>query len=218
MQGEVLVTGGAGYIGSHLVRQLGEAGLHPVIYDNLSTGAVDAVSGFPLIKGDTMDLDALSAVFAAQRFEAVFHLAARLIVPESVAFPLDYYANNTTGTLNVLRCCDEFHVPRLIFSSTAAVYGEPATNPVAESAPTTPMNPYGHSKRMSEQMIQDFAATGALQYVTLRYFNVAGADPGGRSGQRLASATNLIKIACDGASRAALLAIVEVALQRWPRT
>jgi UDP-glucose 4-epimerase len=199
MRQKVLVTGGAGYIGSHVVRQLGEAGYDVVVYDNCSTGSASAVLIGELIIGDLADIDRLYKVFATHRFSAVLHFAASLIAPESVINPLDYYANNTRNTLNLLRCCDVFDVDKLIFSSTAAVYGEPAHNPVTEETPTLPINPYGRSKLMSEWLIQDTSRASNLRHVILRYFNVAGADPTGKIGQLNLEATHLIRAACDAA-------------------
>jgi UDP-glucose 4-epimerase len=199
MNQKVLVTGGAGYIGSHVVRQLGEAGYDVVVYDNCSTGVAQSVLYGELIIGDLGDTDRLYQVFGKHQFSAVLHFAASLVVPESVAYPLDYYANNTRNTLNLLRCCSVMGVKQLIFSSTAAVYGEPQENPVTELTPTLPINPYGRSKLMSEWMIQDYALASSFRYVILRYFNVAGADPGGRIGQNSSNATHLIANACNAA-------------------
>ncbi len=196
---KVLVTGGAGYIGSHVVKQLGEAGYEIVVYDNLSTGFAEALLYGKLVVGDLKDFDRLSQVFEEHQFDAVLHFAASLIVPESIARPLDYYSNNTCNTLNLLRCCETFGIEKLVFSSTAAVYGEPETVPVREDAPTKPINPYGRSKLMSEWMIQDVAKASNLRYVILRYFNVAGADSSGMLGQRTENATHLIRMACDAA-------------------
>jgi UDP-glucose 4-epimerase len=198
MKPTVLVTGGAGYIGSHVVRQLDAAGYDIVIYDNCSTGVAHALLAGKLVVGDLADQDRLYKLFAQHRFSAVLHFAASLIAPESVANPLDYYANNTRNTLNLLRCCDAFGVEKLIFSSTAAVYGEPGNQPVTETTATLPINPYGRSKLMSEWLIQDHAAASGLKYVILRYFNVAGADPGRRIGQ-MTPATHLVRAACDAA-------------------
>ena len=195
----ILVTGGAGYIGSHIVLQLVEAGYEVVVYDNCSTGSAEAVIGAKLIQADLADRDRLYQVFANYPIQAVIHLAAKLVVPESIVYPLDYYSNNTCNTLTLLRCCQTFGVNQLIFSSTAAVYGEPQQNPVPESAPTHPINPYGKSKLMSEWLIQDYAAISPLRYLILRYFNVAGADPLGRIGPSAHRADHLIKIACDTA-------------------
>ncbi|MBD1215069.1 MAG: UDP-glucose 4-epimerase GalE [Dolichospermum circinale Clear-D4] len=199
MNQKVLVTGGAGYIGSHVVRQLGEAGYDIVVYDNCSTGVPKSVLHGQLIIGDLADIDHLYQVFAKHQFSAVLHFAASLVVPESVAYPLDYYANNTRNTLNLLRCCSVMGVNQLIFSSTAAVYGEPQENPVTENTPTLPINPYGRSKLMSELMIRDYALASSMRYIILRYFNVAGADPGGRIGQNSANATHLIANVCNAA-------------------
>ncbi len=199
MSAKVLVTGGAGYIGSHVVRQLGEAGYDLVVYDNCSTGSAKAVLYGELIKGDLADTEHLYQVFAKHQFSAVLHFASSLIVPESVAHPLDYYANNTRNTLNLLRCCSVMGVNKIIFSSTAAVYGEAKENPVTELTLAQPINPYGRSKLVSEWLIQDYAAVSQLRYVILRYFNVSGADPGGRLGQMSREASHLIRVACDAA-------------------
>ncbi|MDM9383299.1 UDP-glucose 4-epimerase GalE [Chlorogloeopsis sp. ULAP01] len=199
MKKKVLVTGGAGYIGSHVVRQLGEADYDVVVFDNCSTGSPQSVLHGELIVGDLADVDRLYQILAQHEFSAVLHFAASLIVPESVARPLDYYANNTRNTLNLLRCCSVMGINQFIFSSTAAVYGEAQENPVTESTPTLPINPYGRSKLMSEWLIQDYAKASSLRYVILRYFNVAGAEPGGRLGQMSPNATHLIRAACDAA-------------------
>jgi UDP-glucose 4-epimerase len=195
---KILVTGGAGYIGSHVVRQLGEAGYEVIVYDNCSTGVATSVRSGHLVQGDLADLDSLYKLFARHHFDAVMHFAASLIAPESVTNPLDYYANNTRNTLNLLRCCDAFDVDKFIFSSTAAVYGEPLIQPVTESMPTVPINPYGRSKLMSEWLIGDFGCASNLRSVILRYFNVAGADPQKRLGQ-MTPATHLVRAACDAA-------------------
>jgi UDP-glucose 4-epimerase len=195
----VLVTGGAGYIGSHVVRQLGDAGYRIVIYDSLITGSSTSILYGEHIIGDLADIEKLYRVFAKYKFDAVLHFAASLVAPESVANPLEYYANNTRNTLNLLRCCETMGVDRFIFSSTAAVYGEPEHNPVLEESPTQPINPYGRSKLMSEWITQDFAAISNFRYVILRYFNVAGASPDGRLGQTTENATQLIRVACDAA-------------------
>ena len=201
MSQKVLVTGGAGYIGSHVVRQLGAAGYEVIIYDNCSTGSSAAILTGELVLGDLADLDRLYQLFSKHKFTSVLHFAASLIAPESVAHPLDYYANNTRNTLNLLRVCAAFNVHQLIFSSTAAVYGQPLDNPVTEATPTLPINPYGRSKLMSEWLIEDQGKVSPLRYVILRYFNVAGADPGGRIGQLSPNATHLVKVACDAALR-----------------
>ncbi len=195
---KVLVTGGAGYIGSHTVKQLGEAGYDIVIYDNLSTGLTQAVLYGELVVGDINDLQFLSQVFAKHKFDAVLHFAASISVPESIAKPLAYYANNTRNTLNLLELCQRFGVNKFIFSSTAAVYGDSNESPVKESSLTIPVNPYGRSKLMSEMILQDYSLASDLKYVILRYFNVAGADSSGKIGQR-GKAYHLIKLACDAA-------------------
>ncbi len=193
----LLVTGGAGYIGSHVTRQLVEAGHAVTVLDNLSSGYRWATLGAPLVQADVADVARLDQVLGEGRFDAVLHFAAHIVVPESVADPLKYYANNTRNTLGLLQALTRHGVRRLVFSSTAAVYGNPDLIPVPETAPLLPINPYGASKLMSERMISDLAATGALQHVTLRYFNVAGAEPGGRLGQATPLATHLIKVACE---------------------
>lgn len=199
MVGKVLVTGGAGYIGSHVVKQLTEQGYEVVIYDNLSTGSSESILGGELVIGDLANLEQLSQVFAQHQFNAVLHFAASISVPESLEKPLDYYSNNTFNTLNLLKCCQKFAVNKFIFSSTAAVYGETDDSPVTETASTNPVNPYGKSKLMSETMIRDYSNASGLKYVILRYFNVAGADISGRIGQSSKKAAHLIKLACDAA-------------------
>ena len=199
MKRKILVTGGAGYIGSHTVRQLGEAGYDVTVYDNLSTGSSEAVLSGNLVVGDLEDRELLRQTFSQYQFDAVLHFAASISVPESVANPLNYYANNTRNTLNLLSCCQEFEVNKFVFSSTAAVYGEPQESPVSESCATEPINPYGCSKLMSERMIRDYGFSSDFKYVILRYFNVAGAEPTGRIGQSSQKASHLIKMACDAA-------------------
>ena len=193
----ILVTGGAGYIGSHTARQLVAEGYNVVVFDNLSTGQSACVLSGEMVVGDLANLDCLRQLFAKHQFRAVLHFAASSIVPESLAQPLAYYANNVSNTLNLLRCCQEFGVSQLVFSSSAAVYGNPDTVPVLESAPLRPINPYGRSKLMSEWIIQDVGRALDLRYVILRYFNVAGAEPGGLIGQCTHEATHLIKVACE---------------------
>lgn len=204
---KVLVTGGAGYIGSHVVRQLGQAGHDIVVFDNLSTGYRWAVTHGELVVGDLADESAIADLFNAHRFEAVLHFAASIVVPESVANPLKYYSNNTRNTLNLLRAVEHHQVPYMVFSSTAAVYGMPEQTVLTEDLPLAPINPYGASKMMSERMIMDLAAASSLgstpiNYVILRYFNVAGANPEGLLGQATPEATHLIKVACECATGA----------------
>ena len=195
----ILVTGGAGYIGSHVVRQLGELGERVVILDNLSSGFRSAVTSGALIVGDTGDRELVARVLAEQRIETVMHFAAHTVVPESVSNPLKYYGNNTCSTRSLLQCCQEAGVKHFVFSSTAAVYGIPEGGIAAEQSPTQPINPYGTSKLMSEWMLRDLAAASALRYIVLRYFNVAGSDPGGRIGQSTINGTLLTKVACEAA-------------------
>jgi len=195
----VLVTGGAGYIGSHVARQLSEAGYRVVILDDLSKGFRAATLGAELVVGNTADQPLVTRILADHPIEAVLHFAARTIVPESVADPLKYYANNTCASRNLLECCVAAGVERIIFSSTAAVYGVARAALVTEDTPTVPINPYGTSKLMTEWMLRDLAAAGGLRYVALRYFNVAGCDPQGRIGQSTPEATLLIKVACEAA-------------------
>ena len=195
----ILVTGGAGYIGSHVVRQLGERGERVVILDNLSTGFRSAVLTGTLVVGDTGDRELVSRLLRENGIETVMHFAAHTIVPESVSNPLKYYGNNTCSTRSLLQCCAEAGVKHFVFSSTAAVYGIPDGGVASEDSPTQPINPYGTSKLMSEWMLRDLAAANALRYVVLRYFNVAGSDPGGRIGQSTINGTLLTKVACETA-------------------
>jgi UDP-glucose 4-epimerase len=195
----ILVTGGAGYIGSHVVRQLGERGEDIVVLDNLSTGFREAVLHGELMIGDTADSHVVAMLLERRRIESVLHFAAHIVVPESVADPLKYYGNNTCATRNLLACCAAAGVKHFIFSSTAAVYGIPEGGRASETTPTAPINPYGWSKLMSEQMLKDVSAATPLRHVALRYFNVAGADHGGRIGQSTPEATHLIKVACEHA-------------------
>ena len=193
----ILVTGGAGYIGSHTVRQLGETGARIVTLDNLSKGFREHVLYGTFVEGDTADRELVSRVLAEHEVDTVIHFAAHTIVPESVSDPLKYYRNNTCATRNLLECCVEAGVKHFVFSSTAAVYGIPEEAQCWEETPTQPINPYGMSKLMTEHMLRDLGAASDLRYVILRYFNVAGSDPEGRIGQSTPGATLLIKVAAE---------------------
>jgi len=193
----ILVTGGAGYIGSHVVRQLGEAGERVVTLDNLSRGFRQAVLHGALVVGDTGDRELVLRTLREHEVDTVMHFAAYTIVPESVAEPLKYYANNTVNTCTLLGACLTAGVRHVVFSSTAAVYGIPAGGVAAEDTPTAPINPYGTSKLMSEWMLRDVSRASPLRHVALRYFNVAGSDPGGRIGQSTPQATLLTKVAVE---------------------
>ena len=196
----ILVTGGAGYIGSHVVLALLDAGLPVVVLDDLSTGCREAVpEGVPLVLADVGDAAALRAALRQHRIGAVVHMAGSLIAPESVAQPARYWRNNMANTLVLAEACVAEGVTRLVFSSTAAVYGIPDRLPVDEDAPCRPINPYGASKLAAEQMLRAVAAAHRLSVVALRYFNVAGADPAGRAGPRMPGATHLIKVALEAA-------------------
>ena len=196
----VLVTGGAGYIGSHMVLALIDAGEDVVVLDNLSTGFRACVHPQArLVVGDVADAALVERLISEHGIEAVVHFAAKLIVPESVTDPLDYYLANTVKTRALLSTLLAANVKRFVFSSTAAVYGTTGMEPVSEDAATLPISPYGSSKLMTEWMLRDSAAAYGLNYVALRYFNVAGADPLGRSGQLTQNATHLIKVACESA-------------------
>ncbi len=195
----ILVTGGAGYIGSHVVRQLGRAGESVVTIDNLSTGFAAAVTSGELVVGDTGDADLLERVLTEHDIDTVMHFAAKTIVPESVAEQLLYYRNNTANSLALLEACRRHGVSHFVFSSTAAVYGILDDGRAIESSPTRPINPYGTSKLMTEWMLRDFALAGGPRYVALRYFNVAGCEPSGAIGQSTPDATLLVKVACEAA-------------------
>jgi len=197
----VLVTGGAGYIGSHTAHALVDAGESVVVIDNLSTGFSDFVpEGVPLVIGDTGEENLVESVIAQHRVESIIHFAGSVVVPDSMRDPLLYYRNNTTTTRSLLNAAVKTGVNRFIFSSTAAVYGNPDQVPVPETAPTRPLSPYGSSKLMTEIMLHDVASAHNMGYVVLRYFNVAGADPQGRIGLATAGATHLLKIAVEAAT------------------
>lgn len=195
----ILVTGGAGYIGSHVVRQLGEKGEKVVVLDNLSTGFKDAILYGDLVVGDTGDQDQVSKILHDYDVDTVLHFAAHTIVPESVENPLKYYRNNTCNSRNLLECCKDANVKNFVFSSTAAVYGMLEDELATEKTSLAPINAYGTSKLMTEWMLRDLAASSPLRYVALRYFNVAGSDPESRIGQSTPKATLLIKVACEAA-------------------
>lgn len=196
----VLVTGGAGYIGSHMVLRLADAGMPVTVVDNLTTGfdwAIDHRA--ELVVGNVGDMELMGRVIAERKVDAIVHFAGSIVVPESVTDPLKYYANNTATTRNLIEAAVKGGVRHFIFSSTAAVYGNAGLKPVAETSPLQPESPYGRSKLMSEMMLADVAAAHPITYGVLRYFNVAGADPGRRSGQSSPTATHLIKVASQAA-------------------
>lgn len=196
----VLVTGGAGYIGSHAVLALLDTGHMPVVIDNLVTGFRWAVpDSVPFVEGNVADESLVAKTIADHRIDAIMHFAGSVVVPESVSDPLKYYRNNTAASRSLIESAVKGGVKHFIFSSTAATYGIPDVSPVREDTPTRPINPYGMSKLMTEYMLQDVAAAHDFNYCALRYFNVAGADPQGRSGQSTAGATHLIKVAVEAA-------------------
>ncbi len=196
----VLVTGGAGYIGSHMVLELLDAGEKVVVLDNLTTGFRWAVpQAATLVVGDIGDQDLVQTVIQKYGVEAIIHFAGSVVVPDSVADPLGYYHNNTANSRTLMQVAVATGIKHFIFSSTAAVYGNPSENPVTENAVPAPMSPYGSSKLMTEIMLADTARAHPMRYVALRYFNVAGADPEGRTGQSTKGATHLIKVACETA-------------------
>jgi UDP-glucose 4-epimerase len=196
----ILVTGGAGYIGSHMVLALVDQGEDVVVLDNLSTGYWWSVSPkAKLVEGDIGDEAMLDRIMSEHKFDAVVHFAGSIVVPDSVRDPLGYYLNNTVKSRMLMACAVKAGIPRFIFPSTAAVYGNPLTQPVFEDAAPAPISPYGSSKLMTEWMLKDAHIAHNLQYIALRYFNVAGADPQGRIGQSTPRATHLIKVACQTA-------------------
>ena len=196
----VLVTGGAGYIGSHMVHELVDAGEPVVVLDNLSTGFRFLIPpSVPFVAGSTDDRALVNDIIARHGITAIIHFAASIVVPESVSDPLGYYSNNTMNTCALLDAAVKAGVQHFIFSSTAAVYGTTGEAPVRENAPTVPLSPYGTSKLMTEILLHDAAKAHGLHFVSLRYFNVAGADPKLRTGQATLAATHLIKVACETA-------------------
>jgi UDP-glucose 4-epimerase len=198
-QGSILITGGAGYIGSHVVLLLRARGERVVVLDDLSRGFRQAVLDAPLVVGKVGDPDTVLPLLREHGVDTVMHFAAYTIVPESVSDPLKYYGNNTCSTRSLLECCVAAGVKQFVFSSTAAVYGMPADGVAAEDTPTLPINPYGTSKLMSEWMLAGVAHATPLRYAALRYFNVAGCDSTGRIGQASPNATLLVKVACEAA-------------------
>jgi UDP-glucose 4-epimerase len=196
----VLVTGGAGYIGSHAVLALKDAGWPVVVLDNLSTGTRSVVpDDVPFVEGNIADRALVDRILAEQRIAAIMHFAGSIVVPESVEKPLDYYANNTLASHALISAAVAAGVKHILFSSTAAVYGAPESVPIDEKDTKAPINPYGASKLMTERMLEDAAAAYPFNYGALRYFNVAGADPEGRTGQIGKGSTHLIKIAAEAA-------------------
>ena len=194
----VLVTGGAGYIGGHMVLGLLDAGEEPVVIDDMSNGVPWAIpNGVRFVLGDSGDYETVARTIAKYDVDAVVHFAARLITPQYYDDPLEYYHANTVKSRTLLSAVQNLGVKHFIFSSTAAVYGNPPINPIPETAPLAPISAYGSSKLMTEIMLGDLAAVRDLRYVTLRYFNVAGADPGGRYGQSTTKTTLLVQIAAQ---------------------
>jgi UDP-glucose 4-epimerase len=194
----VLVTGGAGYIGSHAVLALRDAGIPVSVIDDLSTGFRWAIpDGVPFYEGDIADAGLIERIAGEQGIGAIMHFAGSIVVPESVSNPLKYYWNNTAKSRSLIEAALNSGIRHIIFSSTAAVYGVPKVSPISENSPKEPINPYGSSKLMTETMLRDVAAAHQLNYGVLRYFNVAGADPDRRSGQSTAGATHLIKVAVE---------------------
>jgi UDP-glucose 4-epimerase len=196
----ILITGGAGYIGGHMVRRLLDAGEQPIVIDNMSNGVAWALpAGVPFVLGDSGDYETVAQVIALHKIEAVIHFAGRLITPQFYNDPLEYYLANTVKTRTLLAAVQDFGVKYFVFSSTAAVYGNPPINPVPETAPLAPTSAYGASKLMTETMLRDLAAVCDIKYVALRYFNVAGADPQARYGQSTTKTTLLVQIAAQAA-------------------
>ncbi len=197
MVNTVLVTGGAGYIGSHVVKLLGERKERIVVLDNLSTGFAESVLYGELVVGDVGDQALVERILREYEVDSVMHFAAATIVPESIADPVKYYTNNVCASNALLGCCRQAGIKQFVFSSTAAVYGQPAGGIATEDTPENPINPYGRSKLISEWMIGDLCSATDMRSMILRYFNVAGSDPEGRIGQSTIDATLLIKIACE---------------------
>ncbi len=195
----ILVTGGAGYIGSHVVQQLSQWNETVIVLDDLSTGFAESITYGKLIEGKVGDKTLVTDILKQYKIDTVLHFAAKTVVPESVRDPIKYFQNNTASTLNLLACCQAEQVKNFVFSSTAAVYGIPSNPVCTEATPTLPINPYGASKLMSEQMLSSLSHASHLRHVILRYFNVAGCDPEGRIGQSTKNATLLTKVAVEAA-------------------
>ena len=210
----VLVTGGAGYIGSHMVKLLAEAGAQVTVLDDLSTGHAEAVRNAHFVRGDIADVKATGDLLTKNRIEAVVHFAASSLVGESMTDPLKYYRRNVGGTAALLQAMRDAHVARIVFSSTAAVYGDPVRIPIDEAHPTQPVNPYGASKLAVERMLSDCSVAYGLGAVVLRYFNAAGADPSGELGERHDPETHLIPLVLQAAS--GRRAAVSVFGNDWP--
>lgn len=200
MPDAILVTGGAGFIGSHACKALARAGFLPVSFDNLSTGHADAVRFGPLVRGDVRDASAIESALRAHDARAVIHFAASAYVGESMADPSKYYSNNVGGMIGLLAGCRAAGVRRVVFSSSCATYGVPETLPIRETSPQRPINPYGRTKLICEEMLRDLDAAEGLAHVSLRYFNAAGADPEGELGERHDPETHLIPLALRAAS------------------
>lgn len=208
MSDKVLVVGGAGYIGSHMSLCLKEAGLVPIVLDNLSTGSREAVLDCELIEGDIADKNVLDRVFSQHDFAIVMHFGSYIQVHESIQNPLMYYQNNVVGTLYLLETMLKWNVKKIIFSSSAAVYGEPLYIPIDEQHPLKPINPYGHTKRMIEQMLEDCSSAYDLRYISLRYFNASGADPHARLGERRSFESHLIPLVLQAATSSSIMLTV----------
>jgi UDP-arabinose 4-epimerase len=203
----ILVTGGAGYIGSHTCKALAQAGYTPITYDNLSAGHEHAVKWGPLEVGDIRDKEKLSAVFEQYKPEAVIHFASKIVVSESVKEPESYYDNNVNGTACLLDVMNTHSAKAIVFSSTAAVYGYPQTNPIDESHPLVPINPYGETKLRCEELLEDFRKKHNINYIALRYFNAAGADPDGEIGEEHEPETHLIPLILKAAKEGKSISI-----------
>jgi UDP-glucose 4-epimerase len=195
----VLITGGAGYIGSHVVKELVRQGHHPIVYDNLQTGHREAVKDSLIVEGDLADSEKLSKTFRSFPIRSVMHFAADCLVGESVEKPLKYFNNNVRNSLQLLEIMMENNIENIVFSSSAAVYGEPKQIPIPEGHPCVPTNPYGETKWIFEKVLEAFKKVGKLNFVALRYFNAAGADPGGELGEDHADESHLVPLAIKGA-------------------